>query len=62
MVDEPGDVAADPRVDDGAVGQLEAPDVAVLDVAPLALEALLVGDLLAGVVDDACVLRNLPVA
>src|SRR4029077_1509803 len=51
MVDEPGVVAADAGVDHGPVGQLEAPDVAVLDVAPLALQAHLVGDLLAGVVD-----------
>src|SRR5262245_25080534 len=37
VVDVAGDVAADARVDDRAVGQLEAPDVAALDVATLAL-------------------------
>src|SRR5207248_456292 len=59
MVDEPRVVAANGGVDYRPVGQLEAPDVAALDVAPLPLEALLIGDLLAGVVNDARVLRNL---
>src|SRR5437764_9481029 len=52
MVDVSRDVAADARVDDRAVRQLEAPDVALFDVPRLALEALLVGDLLAGVMND----------
>ena len=47
-----------PGVDDRPVRQLEAPDVPAPDVPPLALQALLVGDLLAGVVDDALVLRD----
>src|SRR5207247_694339 len=59
MVDEARDVAAHGRVDNGSVGQLEAPDVAALDVAALAPQALLVRDLLACVIDDALVLRNL---
>src|SRR5215471_1994059 len=58
MIDVPGVVAAHARVDDPAVGQFEAPDVAMLDVAALPFEALLVRDLLAGVVDDALVLAN----
>ena len=58
MVDEPRDVAADAGVDHGPVRELEAPDVPLPDVAALALEALLVGDLLAGVVDDPLVLGN----
>src|SRR5437899_10343451 len=58
MIDEPGDVTAGARVDHRAVRELEAPDVAALDIAALALQAFLVRDLLAGVVDDALVLRN----
>src|SRR3974377_269142 len=58
VVDEPRDVAADARVDHRAVGQLEAPDLAAFDVAALAPEAFPVRDALAGVVDDACVLRK----
>src|SRR5205823_1926454 len=57
VVDQAGDVAADADVHDGAVRQLEAPDVIVLDVSPLALEALLIGNDLALIVDDAFVLR-----
>src|SRR5581483_12522661 len=52
VIDEARDVAADARVDHGAVRQLETPDVAVPDVAALAFQALLVGDLLARVVRD----------
>src|SRR5438093_2670226 len=58
VVDEARVVAADAGVNHRAVRELEAPDVAVADVAPLAPEALLVRDLLAGVVDDPSVLRN----
>src|SRR5712692_6381050 len=53
MIDEARVVAADARVDHGAIGQLEAPDAPASDVPPLALEALLVRDPLARVVDDA---------
>src|SRR5205807_2116435 len=60
MIDEARDVAADTGVDDGAVRELEAPDVAAPDVAALTPEALLVGDLLAGIVDDARVFRDGP--
>src|SRR5207247_2040847 len=38
MIDEPREVAADPRIDNGPLRELEAPDVAGLHVAPLALE------------------------
>src|SRR5215831_17751034 len=49
----------DAGVDDSAVRQIEAPDVLpVVDVAPLAPQALLVGDLFARVVDDASVLGD----
>ena len=58
VIDKARDVATDCRVDDGPIRQLEAPDVPVFPVPTLALQAFLVGDLLAGVVDDACVLRN----
>ena len=58
VVDEPREVAADAGVDDGPVGELEAPDVTALNVAPFAFQALLIGDLLAGVINNACVLRN----
>ena len=58
MVDEAGDVAADGGVADVEPIELEAPDVPLLQVFPLALEALAVGDLLAGVVDDPRVLRD----
>src|SRR5262249_33971182 len=58
VVDEPRHVAAHAGVDHRAVRQLEAPDVAALDVAPLALQAFTIGDALAGVVNDACVLGD----
>src|SRR4051812_12531298 len=45
VVDEAGVVPADPGVDHRAIGQLEAPDVPVLDVACLAFEAHLVRNL-----------------
>src|SRR5439155_4609787 len=45
MIDVSGDIAADARVDDRAVRQLEAPDVAAADVAPLPLQAFLIGNL-----------------
>src|SRR5436190_22339246 len=52
VVDEPGDIAADPGVADVEPIELEAPDVPLLQVALLALQALAVVDLLARVVDD----------
>ena len=58
VIDEARVVAADAGVDHRAIGELEAPDVAVLDVARLSLQTDLVGNLLARVVDDARVLRN----
>lgn len=58
VIDKARDVATHCRVDDGPIRQLEAPDVPVLPVPTLALQAFLVGNLLAGVIDDACVLRN----
>src|SRR4051794_17038772 len=42
MVDEPRQVAADAGVDHCAIRELEAPDVALLNVAALPLQALLV--------------------
>src|SRR5438132_966455 len=36
MIDEPGDIAASRRIDDRAIGQLEAPNVTMLDVPPFA--------------------------
>jgi hypothetical protein len=58
VVDESGVVAADTGVDDAPVRQLEAPNVSILDVPALALEAFLIGNPLAGIVDNALVLRN----
>src|SRR4051812_38952692 len=58
VIDEARDIAADRGVDDGAVRQLEAPHAAAFDVAALALQALLVRNLLARVIDDAFVLRD----
>src|SRR5262249_51651318 len=58
VVDETRVVAADARVNHGAVGQLEAPDVAVADVTPFTLQALPIGNLLAGIMNDPRVLRN----
>ena len=58
VIDEPRDVAADPRVDDRAVGQLETPDVVVPDVTAFTLEAFTIRDFFAGVIDDARVLRD----
>src|SRR5665213_791971 len=58
VVDEPRVVAAHPGIDHRAVRELEAPDVAGLHVPDFALQAHLIGNLLAGVVDDAFVLRN----
>src|SRR4249919_970837 len=52
VVDEARDVPADPGIDYGPIGQLEAPDMAAFDVAALPPQALLVRDLLAGVVGD----------
>jgi hypothetical protein len=58
MIDETRHISADARVDDRAVRQLEAPDVTAPDVPAFTLEALLVRDLLARVMNDASVLRN----
>lgn len=58
VIDKTRDVAADRRIDDGPIRQLEAPDVATFPVPTLAFQTLLVGDLLAGVIDDASVLGN----
>jgi len=59
MIDESRDVAVDTGVDDGPPRQPEAPDMPAPDVPPLPLEALLIGDLLTRVIDDASVLWNL---
>src|SRR5687768_10694029 len=56
VIDEARDVAANRRVADVEAIQLEAPDVPLLDVAPLALQTFTVGDLLAVVGDDTLVL------
>src|SRR5687767_13512054 len=53
VVDVPRHVAADGGVAHVQPVQLEAPDVALLQVPHLAPEALLVGDLFTRVVDDA---------
>src|SRR5262249_39247133 len=58
VVDVAGDVAAHAGVDHRAVGQLEAPDVAAANVAAFALEALLIRNLLSGVMNDPFVLMN----
>src|ERR1044072_1401723 len=56
VIDIARDVAADRGIADVMLIQLEAPDVALFEVAPLALQAFLVPDLLAGVMNDALVL------
>ncbi len=58
MIDIARDVAADRRIADVQPIQLETPDVALLQVPDLALQALLVRNLLAVVGDDARVLVN----
>jgi hypothetical protein len=58
MVDVAGDVAPDAGVNHRPVRELEAPDVTVPDVPPLAPEALGIRDLLAGVIDDSRVFRD----
>jgi hypothetical protein len=58
VIDEPRDVAADARVDHRPVCELEAPDVTVPDIPAFTLEALLVRDFLACVVNDARIFRN----
>src|SRR5687767_7025437 len=55
VIDVAGDVAADGGVANVEAIELEAPDVAALQVADLALEADRVANLLARVVDDAFV-------
>ena len=60
MIDVARDVAAHGGIADVESVQLEAPDVAFLQVPRLALEALAVGDLLASVVNDPCVLGDRP--
>ena len=58
MIDESREVAANPGVDHRAIRQLEAPDVPRFQIAKFALEADLIRDLFAGVVDDPRVFRN----
>src|SRR5581483_8467185 len=60
MIDVARDVAADAGVDHRAARELEAPDVALPDVPPLAREALAVRDLLARVMDNPLVLGDGP--
>ena len=59
VVDKARDVAADCCVNDRSPRQLEAPDVPTFPVPTLALQALPVRDLLAGVIDDTGVLGDL---
>lgn len=59
VIDKARDVAPDCRVNDRPPRQLEAPDVPTFPVPTLALQALLVGYLLAGVIDDTGVLGDL---
>ena|SRR5688572_23052421 len=56
VIDEPADVAADHRIAHPPSIDGEAPDLPAFEIAPLALEALLVIDELAFVGDDALVL------
>src|SRR5262249_195814 len=58
MIDIARVVPAYSPIAGGAVREFEAPDVTAPNVAALAFETLLVRDLLARVVDDACVLGN----
>jgi hypothetical protein len=58
MVDEARDVAAYARIDHRPVCQLEAPDVPALNITALAFQALLIGDQLASVVNDPCILGD----
>ena len=58
MIDVPRDVAADRGVAHVQAIQLEAPDMALLQVPDLALETLAIGDLLTVVGDDALVLGD----
>src|SRR5262249_49670990 len=58
VVDVARDVAADARVDHRSVGELETPDMPVADIPALSLEAFLIRDFLASVMDDPFVLRN----
>jgi hypothetical protein len=58
MVDVAGDVASDAGVDHRTVRHLEAPDVAAFHVPALPQQTLLVGDLLARVVNDPRVLGD----
>src|ERR1700730_11430321 len=58
VIDEARHVADHARIDDRPVGELEAPDMPALDVAPLALQAFLIGDELARVMNDPRVLGN----
>src|SRR4030095_14610709 len=59
MIDETGRVAAHCSFSNPPPVDLEAPDVTTLHVALLAPEAFLMRDFLAGIVDDAFVLRNM---
>ncbi len=58
VVDEPGEVAVDRAVDHPARVEAEAPDPSLIEILRLAPAALLVGDLLALVVDNALVLGD----
>jgi hypothetical protein len=58
VVDEPGDVSADAGINDGAIRELEAPDVPAPYIPSLPFEAFLIRYLLARVVNDALVLGD----
>jgi len=58
VIDIAGDVAAHGRITHIQVIQLETPDVTSLQVSPLTLQALLVRDLLTGVMNDSRVLGD----
>jgi hypothetical protein len=56
MIDEPCNVSADARINDCSISELEAPDMTTPDVPALALEAFLIRDLLACVMNNSLVL------
>src|SRR5215510_3163969 len=58
MIDEPCDVSADARINDCSISELEAPDMTTLDVSTFPLEAFLIRDLLACVVNNPLVLGD----
>ena len=51
MIDEPCNVSADARINDCSISELEAPDMTTLDVSTFPLEAFLIRDLLACVMN-----------